>query len=291
MIGKLGRLIFSKKHPVATLAKRYQLNISAVAHASAAAMTEEDDGDDAHPLLGAGALNSFTKSTTVRWPMVTRWNSSRHPWTDRQEHARTRILIPILGKDECRAYAHLSPAFELVNVHSRVQVGIYNYNSKRNEDRKLTEKTRESFFKILAKDVPIMVLDFGGKPDWRPNAILYGRILNFAELRVEAWRPGKPYLLAEVHLYREQLESPLVHPRSTTRLPFFNLMEPVMFFEKNVTSFDRNGVELVSAPPIYQRTAHCYVPVHQIAGMIAIAPKTPTKGPTKNLNYYVLPLD
>ena len=160
MIGKLGRMIKSKKHPVATLAKRYQLNIAAVAHAPTDAM-EEDEGDpsDVHPLLSTGALNSYVDASKVIWPKLTRWNSERQPINSRQDHARTRVLEPILGKDECDQHINEPTTFELVHVHTRVQVGIYNYNSKRNEERRKTEKARDSWFRILAKDVPLLVRD------------------------------------------------------------------------------------------------------------------------------------
>ena len=138
----------------------------------------------------------------------------------------------------------------------------------------------------------MMVLDFGSKPDWQPNGVCYGRILNFAELRVEAWRPGRPYLLAEVHLYREQTESSIIHPHSTTRLPFFDLKEPFTFFDQEEVTFSRAGEQIRTTPPTYRRTAHCYVQVHHIAGMVAIAPKFLTKPTAASaLHYYVLPLD
>jgi hypothetical protein len=208
MIGKLGRLIKSKKHPTATLVRRYRLNIAA-AHASRLDLVDRDEGELSHPLLHPAALNSFADPNFVQWPTIEGkpWNHKVDPKENNQENARSRVLTPILGLVETERYENLSTIFKLTHIKkARVQVGSTTYSCKEREEGKMTEKTRESYFWIHAKDVPAMVLDYGSTPEWQPNGILYGRILRFMQLDVEAWRPAKPYMLAEVTLFREQIE-------------------------------------------------------------------------------------
>jgi hypothetical protein len=279
MIGKLGRLIKSKKHPVATLAKRYQLNISAVAHAPAEAM-DEDDPTQRDPILNKAALNSFTKANRVVWPKWTPWNSAKHPLNGHQEHARQRVLEPILGKAECDRHVNEPTEFKMFFMHTRVQVGIHNYNSKRNEDRKLTEKTRESYFRLLAKDVPLMVEQYADEVASAPDATLYGRILNFAQLKV-AWRP-ELYLLAEVCLFRALQESEDDHPEPTTRLPFIDLEDRMEFSSGSQHVYDRHG-HIVRTT---RRMIPCFVQAETLRGMIGLGPKGETE-----YHFYVLSLD
>lgn len=230
MLGKLGRLIKSKKNPAATLVKRYRMNLATAHFGSFFRSGDEANiqDPDEHPLLSPAALNSSLTNDYIRWPTPSRSNtfainnSSIMGMTD--DASRT-FLTTYLGRHVVRAFSpEATPAFVLSHMSIRVQIGRFLFSCKRREDRKSIGTSRESWFSIRARHIPAMVETFGDTDGWNPDAMLYGRILHFVHIQVAAWRP-EPFLLAEARVYRAREES---HLPTATRLPLF-LLDAIEF--------------------------------------------------------------
>jgi len=145
-------------------------------------------------------------------------------------HARQRILIPILGRDECQLHAGAKADFIMWNYRISLQVGRWKYNTeqKENRDRGQVGKSRTSWFRIRAKNVPnwneqalaahdawardrvkTQVDILQRKADqmvrpavvWDPDSFVYGRIMHFSLLELTDPQWAKSYQLAEVKLY------------------------------------------------------------------------------------------
>ena len=293
MIGKLARIIKTKKHPEASLCKRHRLNIAA-AHLSTLDVHAEGEEDDveyiAHPILNSAALNSFTDATHIVWPQPTDYTkrmASENQY--RYNRPREHVLYRVLGKTVCHLYAarsDLDSAFVMLHLLTRVQIGAQKFNCKAREDGKMTEKTRESWFWMYAGDVPAFVEEHGRERDYRPNNILYGRINHWTQLTIQKWRE-KPFLLAEVTLFQqvEEVELP-----ECTRLPYFFLDKPISFTVR--VDVEPQAAPAAAAavhinPPV--TVTKCYIQVQHIRGMVAIAPRNENAG-LHSFSFYVLPL-
>lgn len=275
MLGKLGRLIKSKKHPVATLVQRYRMNVATSYFASCLApdIASEDDALNAsHPLLNVVALNSFADPRLIDWPLTTRNNTIRSSDSVRMgltDEQALQFLSPLLGVAVVASFVDKSPTFQLAHLRTRVQVGRFRFSCKQREDLKQVGITRESFFSVLAQHVPAMVECYAHNDDWNPDAILYGRILHFVRIDVPEWRP-QPFLLAEAVVHRGCVEEEVP---AAARLPFFRL-QPIEF-PQGVDRFKL--IQPADVEPlargVIRSTPICHLQVQHIRSMIGVAPK------------------
>lgn len=232
---------------------------------------DEDDPEEVpHTLFNEAAVNSFTRADFIHWPPPARHNTIEQFSSKDMDDAQIlkKYLNPLLGVAVTAQFAGRPASFTMCKLRTRVQVGRFRYSCKVREDGVQVKHTRESWFSILAKNVPAMRECFANpsKPDapppkepWNPDAVLYGRILHFVQITVPGWR-AEPFFLAEALLYHSRVEEEL---DPAIRLPYFNL-EPIEFWINRFT-------------PGLQTTQRCTIHVGEIRSQIAIAPKPPRK--------------
>ena len=301
MIGKLSSSIKNRRYPEINLVYRYMLNLAthkshAAADAEAAAADEEYQLS--HPLvITAQAINSQLRADQVFWPAATKNNRRRAPQDGKLSHARQRILIPILGVDECQLYAGVKTDFIMWNYRISLQVGRWKYNTeqKENRDRGQVGKSRTSWFRIRAKNVPnwnerallqhdawtrervkTQVAIRERKPDhmvrppvvWDADSFVYGRIMHFSLLELTDPRWAKSYQLAEVKLYHS------FNIDGATQLPLLALDLDQLHFHDPV----RRPIE--------------HIQVKHLDALIGLAPMGTVGGtPAEQELWYVLPVD
>jgi hypothetical protein len=253
--------------------------------ASQAAREEEGDAPEpGRPLVNSEARNSKVDSKRVVWPQtLTPGNSGPSGLKAMSPlHVRARVMFRILGAAVCNLYLRTAPGdFVMRSVYCKVLVGWYRYGLKEREDvieetedeesrlNRLNGKTRASWFKMLASDVPHYVRDpelgpvvgINGAPHY-----LYGRIHRFAQLNVPAWR-AEPFLLAKVRLYK------LSGQPNHMGLSIIHTHEPLQYmFEGNLENIE-------------------YVQVKDLVAQIAVAPvRIQQHGPPSS-SFYVLDID
>jgi chemotaxis protein histidine kinase CheA len=305
MIGKLSSSIKNRRYPEINLIYRYMLNLAthkthAAADAEAAAADEEYQLS--HPLvITAQAVNSQLRADQVFWPAATKNNRRRAPQDGKLSHARQRILIPILGLDECQLYAGVKTDFIMWNYRISLQVGRWKYNTeqKENRDHGQVGKSRTSWFRIRAKNVPNWnaeelqkhvawtrehvqtQVDIMERPrdnmirppfvdPWDGDSFVYGRIIHFSLLELTDPRWAKSYQLAEVKLYYSfQIDG-------TTQLPLL--------------SFDVDQLHFHDSLGVRRPIEH--IQAKHLDALIGIAPMGKgTQAHPEHELWYVLPVD
>lgn len=280
MLGKLGGTIAkSKKHPEKSLVNRYCMSVAA----GNPLQTGDAVADEPHPLVPLGGLGG---GQPYEWPLPSCNNRKKHPDSGTLSDARQRVLEPILGVDVCNNFAGKNNDFSLFTFKTAIRIGRWKFHCRLREEAGVqTNKTRSSWFSIRARHVPHLstsaVLQ-DPTSGLTVDTLVYGRIEQFAELKVGQWR-GNPWHLAHVRLYAS------LNTHLATGYPIIHLTAPLPRMHKQ---------DFVDRPPEEERQfnrrqpAHKaiqYVQVRHIVDMVAVAPCA-SAAAARNAAFFVLPL-
>jgi len=203
------------------------------------------------------------------WPLPSCNNRKKHPDSWLLGDPRQRVLEPILGADVCDTFAGKNNAFSLFTFKTAIRIGRWKFNCRLREEAGVqTNKTRSSWFSIRAQHVPHLstsaVLQ-DPTSGLTVDTLVYGRIQQFAELKVGQWR-GNPWHLAQVRLYAG-LET---HP--ATGYPIINLAAPLprKYKQDFVDRPAEEEQQFNRRQPSHR--AIQYVQVRHIVNMVAVAP-------------------
>ena len=159
---------------------------------------EKEEESERHPLVPSTAVRSIMDEQQVHWPERNSNNSKLAPEHGLDvNHARTRVLVPAVGQEEADIYKRKNCDYKFYNINQPVQVGRWRYGVMVKEDRRQTGKTRASWFRILARDVPNFEADVkrwwsadnnAMMPAFDPTSSSTAAVLCFAQLTLPNWR-------------------------------------------------------------------------------------------------------
>ena len=261
MLGKLGGTIAkSKKHPEKSLVNCYCMSV-----AGNPLQTGDAVADEPHPLVPLGNVGG---DQPYEWPLPSRNNRKKHPLSLTLGDPRQRVLEPILGVDVCNTFLGKGNAFTLFTFKTAIRIGRWKFNGRlREEAGAQTNKTRSSWFSIRAQHVPHLstsaVLQ-DPESGLTVDTLVYGRIQQFAELKVGQWR-GNPWHLAQVRLYAGLK----THP--ATGYPIIHLNAPLpRMYKQDFVDQPAEAEQFNRRHPDHK--AIQYVQVRHIVNMVAVAP-------------------
>ena len=207
MIGKLSSTIKSRRYPEENLLNRYLRRIATIELGSDDAEEDADDDDEHnHPLI---VPRSIIDRAHVSWPP--RKSGADRASKDGLDRHKL-LLADVIGDHVAATYAD---EFTMVDVLRNVTVGQWKYGFSAREDGRRTDKTRTSFFSILAADLPHAVANNPNEFDRDNNprvnyiapTVYYGRIERFCLLTLQplfADQSPTELMVACVKLYSEQ---------------------------------------------------------------------------------------
>lgn len=123
-------------------------------------------------------------------------------------HIRDQWLKPLFGVTVVDAHRSLASNLRVRVYSGKVQIGLWEYRCKANEDGRQVYRARASWFRIKAKHVPHYIENREELCDeeqpYNKDEMLYGRFMYFAEVHT-TWNLGQalqPFIFGNCRLFR-----------------------------------------------------------------------------------------
>ena len=206
-IGKLARTIKSRSHPEENLVNRYLLSAGVTRGNNFTVIdADEEDEDDAHPLVPLGAVNSTSNKAIQepRWPKLTKYNS-RFLHQPAPERILDRILQPYVGRTIAQRNHGQDHQYAVRGTYNPVHIGPWKFTTYPFDDVKRPKPgTNHSYFAIRGKNVihhsewVSRMLSIPGSEeaewfeykfaDYDPEELLIGQFHRFIDVSVPGWK-------------------------------------------------------------------------------------------------------